>query len=168
LGRGVVRVARIFNTYGPRLSAEDGRVVSNVVSQALAGENITVFGDGSQTRSFCYVADTVDGLMKLMAYDGPQPGPVNIGNPVERTIHDLVEHVLALSGSTSEVVTRPLPIDDPRRRKPDIAKARELLGWAPTTTLEQGLRATIAWFEAKGVSSPAEIEIGDDDVRLTA
>jgi UDP-glucuronate decarboxylase len=167
LGRGVVRVARIFNTYGPRLSAQDGRVVSNVVSQALAGEDITVFGDGSQTRSFCYVADTVDGLMKLMAYDGPQPGPVNIGNPVERTIRDLVDRVLTLTGSASEVVTRPLPIDDPRRRKPDIAKARELLGWTPTTSLEQGLKATIAWFEAKGVSS-GEIDIEDDDVRLTA
>jgi UDP-glucuronate decarboxylase len=168
LGRGIVRVARIFNTYGPRLSADDGRVVSNVVSQALAGEDITVYGDGSQTRSFCYVADTVDGLMRLMAYDGPQPGPVNIGNPVERTIRDLVDRVLALTGSNSEVVTRPLPVDDPRRRKPDIGKARELLGWSPTTTLEQGLRNTIAWFEAKGVTQPRSADIGDDDVRLTA
>src|SRR4051794_1987210 len=118
LGRAEVRVARIFNTYGPRLSASDGRVVSNVVSQALNGEDITVFGDGSQTRSFCYVADMVEGLMALMEHEGPQPGPVNIGNPVERTVLELVDLVLALTGSTSEVVFRPLPIDDPRRRRP--------------------------------------------------
>ena len=168
LGRGVVRVARIFNTYGPRLSAEDGRVVSNVVSQALAGEDITVFGDGSQTRSFCYVADTVDGLMKLMAYDGSQPGAINIGNPVERTICDLVDRIMAITGSASEVVYRPLPVDDPRRRKPDITKARELLGWTPATTLEQGLKATIAWFEAKGLDAPLEGAEDDDELRLTA
>ncbi|MFC3070392.1 UDP-glucuronic acid decarboxylase family protein [Phenylobacterium soli] len=168
LGRGVVRVARIFNTYGPRLSASDGRVVSNVVSQALAGEDITVFGDGSQTRSFCFVDDTVAGLMKLMAYDGAQPGPINIGNPVERTICDLVDRVLAITGSSSEVVYRPLPIDDPRRRKPDIGKARELLGWSPETTLEQGLKATIAWFEKEAPASADAAEAGDDDVRLTA
>ena len=167
LGRGVVRVARIFNTYGPRLSAEDGRVVSNVVSQALAGEDITIFGDGSQTRSFCYVADTVDGLIKLMAYDGPQPGPINIGNPIERTICELVDVVLTLTGSSSEVVRRPLPVDDPRRRKPDIGKARELLKWSPETSLEQGLRATIAWFEAEAAAKPL-IGTDDDDVRLTA
>jgi UDP-glucuronate decarboxylase len=147
LKRGEVRVARIFNTYGPRLSAEDGRVVSNVVSQALAGDDITIFGDGSQTRSFCYVDDQVDGLVRLMEHDGPQPGPVNIGNPVERTICELVELVLNLTGSSSEVVYRPLPVDDPKRRRPDIAKAERLLGWSPTTSLEQGLRATIAWFE---------------------
>jgi UDP-glucuronate decarboxylase len=147
LGRADVRVARIFNTYGPRLSAQDGRVVSNVVSQALAGEDITVFGDGSQTRSFCYVADTVDGLIRLMEYEGPQPGPINIGNPVERTILDLVDVVLAMTGSGSEVAFEPLPVDDPRRRRPDIGRAERLLGWSPRTSLEQGLRATIAWFE---------------------
>lgn len=145
-----VRVARIFNTYGPRLSASDGRVVSNVVSQALNAEDITVFGDGSQTRSFCYVADQVEGLMKLMAYDGRQPGPINIGNPVERTILDLVDLVLALTRSPSQVVFHPLPQDDPRRRRPDIAKAERVLGWTPRTSLEQGLRATIAWFESAG------------------
>jgi len=155
-GRVAVRVARIFNTYGPRLSARDGRVVSNVVSQALNGEDITVFGDGSQTRSFCYVADLVDGLVKLMAYDGPQPGPVNIGNPSERTILELVEMVLALTGSSSQVVFHPLPQDDPRRRRPDIAKAKRLLGWGPKTALEHGLRATIAWFE--GQDRPARPE----------
>lgn len=148
-GRVTVRVARIFNTYGPRLSARDGRVVSSVVSQALNGEPITVFGDGSQTRSFCYVADLVDGLVKLMAHDGPQPGPVNIGNPTERTILELVELVLTLTGSSSQVVFHPLPQDDPRRRRPDIAKARRLLSWSPRTPLEEGLRATIAWFESQ-------------------
>lgn len=145
--RGEVRVARIFNTYGPRLSASDGRVVSNLVSQALAGDDITVFGDGSQTRSFCYVTDTVDGLVRLMEYEGPQPGAVNIGNPIERTILELVDLVLAITGSSSEVVIEPLPVDDPRRRRPDINKAEQLLGWTPRTSLEHGLRATVAWFE---------------------
>jgi len=167
LGRGVVRVARIFNTYGPRLSAEDGRVVSNVVSQALAGEDITIFGDGSQTRSFCYVADTVDGLIRLMALKGPQPGPINIGNPVERTICELVDVILALTGSSSEVVRRPLPVDDPRRRRPDISKAETLLKWSPRTTLEQGLRATIAWFEANAAATRFA-GADDDEIRLTA
>jgi UDP-glucuronate decarboxylase len=148
-GRVEVRVARIFNTYGPRLSASDGRVVSNVVSQALNGDDITVFGDGSQTRSFCYVADQVAGLMKLMAFDGPQPGPVNIGNPTERTILELVELVLNMTGSASQLVFHPLPQDDPRRRRPDISKAKRLLGWTPQTSLEDGLRATIAWFEGR-------------------
>src|SRR3954469_25826268 len=118
LGRAEVRVARIFNTYGPRLRASDGRVVSNVISQALAGDEITVFGDGSQTRSFCYVADTVDGLVRLMDFEGDQPGPVNLGNPIERTILELVDLVLAVTGSRSEVIHQPLPVDDPRRRRP--------------------------------------------------
>jgi UDP-glucuronate decarboxylase len=150
--RADVRVARIFNTYGPRLSASDGRVVSNVVSQALNGDDITVFGDGSQTRSFCFVADQVEGLMKLMAHEGPQPGPVNIGNPTERTILELVDLVLAMTRSSSQMVFRPLPQDDPKRRRPDISKAERLLGWTPRTSLEQGLRATIAWFEAEDMS----------------
>jgi UDP-glucuronate decarboxylase len=149
LGKAEVRVVRIFNTYGPRLDASDGRVVSNVVSQALAGDDITVFGDGSQTRSFCYVDDEIDGLVRLMEYDGPQPGPVNIGNPAEKTILELVDLVLALTGSNSEVVFQPLPTDDPKRRRPDISKAERLLGWAPKTPLEQGLRATIRWFEQR-------------------
>jgi UDP-glucuronate decarboxylase len=148
LGRASVRVARIFNTYGPRLSASDGRVISSVVSQALAGDDITIFGDGAQTRSFCYVADQVDGLAQLMEFDGPQPGPVNIGNPVELTILELVETVLAITGSRSDVVFLPLPVDDPKRRRPDIRKAERLLGWTPKVSLEQGLRATIAWFES--------------------
>lgn len=149
LGKAEVRVVRIFNTYGPRLDASDGRVVSNVVSQALAGEDITVFGDGSQTRSFCYVDDEIDGLVRLMEYDGAQPGPVNIGNPSEKTILELVDLVLALTGSTSEVVFQALPTDDPKRRRPDISKAERLLGWTPKTPLEQGLRATIRWFEER-------------------
>lgn len=146
-GRGEVRVARIFNTYGPRLSALDGRVVSNLVSQALADEPITVFGDGSQTRSFCYVDDMVAGLVALMEHEGPQPGPVNLGNPVELSVRQLVDVVLDLTGSGSEVVHRPLPVDDPRRRRPDIGRAAEVLGWRPETALEDGLRRTIDWFD---------------------
>jgi UDP-glucuronate decarboxylase len=164
LGKAEVRVARIFNTYGPRLDASDGRVVSNVVSQALAGEDITVFGDGSQTRSFCFVDDQIDGLTRLMEYDGAQPGPVNIGNPAEKTILELVDLVLALTGSSSEVVFHPLPTDDPKRRRPDIAKAERLLGWAPKTPLEIGLRATIAWFEQRD----GRPKRGREGLRLTA
>jgi UDP-glucuronate decarboxylase len=141
-----VRVARIFNTYGPRMRADDGRVVSNVICQALSGEDITVYGDGRQTRSFCYVSDLVDGFLRLMAYEGKLPGAVNLGNPNELTIADLVKRVLAMTGSRSAVVTRPLPIDDPRRRRPDIARATKLLGWQPRTSLETGLKATVAWF----------------------
>lgn len=148
-GRGEVRVARIFNTYGPRLSAADGRVVSNLVSQALADEAITVFGDGSQTRSFCYVDDMIGGLIALMEHEGPQPGPVNLGNPTELSVSDLVEVVLELTGSSSEVVHRPLPVDDPRRRRPDIARAAEVLDWRPQTPLEEGLRRTIDWFDGR-------------------
>jgi len=141
-----VRVARIFNTYGPRMRADDGRVVSNVICQALSGDAITVHGDGSQTRSFCYVSDLVDGLMRLMNHDGPMPGPVNLGNPNEMTVSELVSRVLALTEPRSPVVRKPLPVDDPRRRRPDIARATNLLGWAPKTTLETGLKATITWF----------------------
>jgi UDP-glucuronate decarboxylase len=145
-GRADVRVARIFNTYGPRMRADDGRVVSNVICQALAGEDITIYGDGSQTRSFCYVSDLVDGFLRLMAYQGPFPGAVNLGNPVELTVGDLAEKVLAMTGSSSRLVTRPLPVDDPRRRRPDITRAKQILGWSPRTSLEVGLKATIAWF----------------------
>ena len=145
-GRASVRVARIFNTYGPRMRADDGRVVSNVVCQALEGRDITVYGDGSQTRSFCYVDDLIDGLTRLARHDGAQPGPVNLGNPVELTVGDLVARVLAMTGSDSAVVRRPLPVDDPRRRRPDASRARALLGWSADTSLEVGLRATVAWF----------------------
>ena len=159
--RAEVRVARIFNTYGPRMRADDGRVVSNVVTQALAGDDITVYGEGCQTRSFCYASDLIDGLLRLMAHEralgGPPPGPVNLGNPVELTVADLVERVVALTGSRSKVVNRPLPEDDPKRRRPDISRAAALLGWAPRTTLEAGLRATVAWFdeEARRSAAPA-------------
>jgi UDP-glucuronate decarboxylase len=145
-GRADVRVARIFNTYGPRLAASDGRVVSAVVSQAIAGRNITVFGDGMQTRAFCYVDDLTEGLVRLSVHKGPQPGPVNLGNPVENTIRELVRLVVRLTGSSSKVVHLPLPVDDPQRRRPDISKASRLLRWSPATPLERGLRATIDWF----------------------
>lgn len=146
-GRADVRVARIFNTYGPRMRADDGRVVSNAITQALDGSDITVYGDGSQTRSFCYADDLVDGLMRLMAYDGEQPGAVNLGNPSELTVSDLIERVLALTGSPSAIVHHALPVDDPRRRRPDISRAQALLGWSPGTGLSAGLKATIAWFQ---------------------
>jgi UDP-glucuronate decarboxylase len=121
-------------------------VVSNVICQALAGDDITVYGDGSQTRSFCYVSDLVDGFLRLMAYEGAFPGAVNLGNPVELTVGGLAEKVLAMTGSSSRIVTRPLPVDDPRRRRPDISLAKKLLGWSPRTSLDAGLKATIAWF----------------------
>jgi UDP-glucuronate decarboxylase len=145
-GRVEVRVARIFNTYGPRMRVDDGRVVSNVVCQALANEDITIYGDGAQTRSFCYVSDLIDGFLRLMAYEDRLPGPVNLGNPNELAIRDLVERVIAMTGSRSAIVNRPLPVDDPRRRRPDITRATKLLGWRPRTPLEVGLKATVAWF----------------------
>ncbi|GLS53685.1 UDP-glucuronic acid decarboxylase family protein [Methylobacterium gregans] len=141
-----VRVARIFNTYGPRMRADDGRVVSNVICQALTGADITVYGDGQQTRSFCYVSDLVDGLMRLMARAETPDGPVNLGNPREMTVAELVALVLRMTGSPSAIVRRPLPVDDPQRRRPDIARAERLLGWGPRVALEAGLEATIAWF----------------------
>ena len=144
--RAEVRVARIFNTYGPRMRADDGRVVSNVITQALEGADITVYGDGSQTRSFCYAHDLVDGLVRLMAYEGDQPGPVNLGNPTELTVAELVDRVLGMVDTRSSVIHQPLPVDDPRRRRPDISRAKELLGWQPRTTLVSGLQSTIAWF----------------------
>ena len=144
--RADVRVVRIFNTYGPRMDPDDGRVVSNVICQALSGAPITLYGDGRQTRSFCFVDDLVDGLLAMMAHDGPQPGPVNLGNPHELTMLDLVERVLQLTGSRSPVVHLPLPTDDPRRRKPDIGRARALLHWQPRIDLQPGLEATIPYF----------------------
>lgn len=148
-GRAEVRVVRIFNTYGPRMDPDDGRVVSNVVCQALSDSPITIYGDGSQTRSFCFVDDLVEAILRMMALDGEQPGPVNIGNPDELTVSDLVERVLRLTGSASKVSYLPLPEDDPRRRKPDIGRAQQLLGWHPRVELEQGLEATIAYFQAQ-------------------
>ena len=145
--RGIdVAVARIFNTYGPRLSPGDGRVVSNFVVQALATEPLTVYGDGSQTRSLCYVADEVGGLLALL--DSTEAGPVNIGNPDERTVLDLATRVIEATGSGSEIVFRPLPTDDPTRRCPDITLARRTLGWEPVTTLAEGLARTVEYFAA--------------------
>ncbi|MCB0215812.1 MAG: SDR family oxidoreductase [Caldilineae bacterium] len=141
-----IRVARIFNTYGPRMHPFDGRVVSNFIRQALSGEDITLYGDGSQTRSFCYVDDLIDGFLRMM--EGQHPGPMNLGNPGEFTIRELAEMVIALSGSTSRIVqARDLPEDDPLQRKPDITLARGALGWEPSVPLHEGLGRTIAWFQ---------------------
>ncbi len=158
-----IKVARIFNTYGPRMHPNDGRVVSNLIVQALRGEPITLFGDGTQTRSFCYVDDLVDGLMRLMAAPDDFTGPVNLGNEAEFTILALAEQVIRLTGSTSRVVRRPLPADDPKQRKPDVLLARQRLAWQATVPLEQGLERTIAYFsrllrdgsEAKPGAAPA-------------
>ncbi len=145
-GRAEVRVARIFNTYGPRMRADDGRVVSNVVTQALAGDDITIYGDGTQTRSFCFVSDLIEGLVRLAALEEPPPSAVNLGNPVELNVAELVDRVMAMTGSASRVVRLPLPVDDPRRRRPDIGLARAILDWQPRVGLEAGLKATIEWF----------------------
>ena len=142
-----IRVARIFNTYGPRMAADDGRVVSNFIVQALRGEPITIYGDGSQTRSFCYVDDLVDGLVALMNNEAGEPGPVNLGNPGEFTMLELAETILELTGSASAIEYRELPEDDPRQRQPDISKAKSMLGWQPTVALKEGLVNTIAYFD---------------------
>jgi len=141
-----IKVARIFNTYGPRMLPDDGRVVSSFVVQALRGEPLTVNGDGSQTRSFCYVDDLVDGLIRLMNSPAEVTGPVNLGNPAEFTVLELAKQVLALTGGASPIEHCPLPPDDPVRRRPDIARARELLGWEPTVPLEDGLKRTVDYF----------------------
>jgi UDP-glucuronate decarboxylase len=143
-----VKVVRIFNTYGPRMHPNDGRVVSNFIVQALKGENITVYGDGAQSRSFCYVDDLVEAMSRMMATPRSVTGPINIGNPNEFTIRELAELIIELTGSKSRIVTAPLPSDDPRQRQPDITKARELLGWLPQIQLREGLVKTIAYFDA--------------------
>lgn len=142
-----IKVARIFNTYGPRMHPNDGRVVSNFVVQALLGRDITIFGDGQQTRSFCYVSDLVDGLVRLMDSADDVTGPINLGNPTEFTMRELAELVLELTGSGSQMVFRPLPADDPRQRQPNITRARETLGWQPTVALRDGLARTIEFFD---------------------
>ncbi len=139
------RIVRIFNTYGPRMRAKDGRVVSNFIVQALTGEALTIYGDGSQTRSFCYVDDLIEGIMRL--FERGTSEPVNIGNPDEFTVRELAELVLRMTASRSSIVPRPLPVDDPQQRCPDIARARETLGWRPTVDLEEGLGRTIAHFK---------------------
>lgn len=139
------RIARIFNTYGPNMDRDDGRVVSNFIMQSLRGEPLTIYGSGRQTRSFCYVSDLVDGLVRLMEARKVD-GPVNLGNPRERTVGSMATLIRRLSGSRSRIVRRPLPADDPRRRRPDISKAKRLLGWVPRFSLEEGLPLTIRWF----------------------
>jgi UDP-glucuronate decarboxylase len=157
-----IKVARIFNTYGPRMHPNDGRVVSNFIVQALLGREITVYGDGQQTRSFCYVDDLIDGIVRLMDSADHLTGPVNIGNPAEFSIRELAEMVIAITGSRSTIVSRPLPADDPRQRQPKINKARDLLGWTPRTPLKEGLVRTIAYFEDRlkeeGVRALLEVE----------
>ncbi len=142
-----IKIARIFNTYGPRMHPRDGRVVSNFALQALRNEDITIYGGGTQTRSFCYVDDLIDGLMRLMDSPRETIGPVNLGNPHEMSIRELAEAIIAKTGSTSQLVDHPLPDDDPLRRCPDITRAREWLGWSPRVPLHEGLDPTIAWFQ---------------------
>jgi UDP-glucuronate decarboxylase len=142
-----IKVARIFNTYGPRMHPNGGRVVSNFIVQALLGRDITVYGDGSQTRSFCYVDDLIDGLVRLMATSAEVTGPANIGNPIEFSVLELASMVIDLTGSHSRIVHRPRPEDDPKQRRPDISRAQDLLDWKPRTMLKDGLTSTIAYFD---------------------
>ena len=142
-----IKVARIFNTYGPHMHPNDGRVVSNFIVQALKGQPITLYGDGEQTRSFCYVSDLIDGFIRLMDSPDDFTGPVNLGNPGEFTIRQLAEKIIEMTGSSSTLIFQPLPADDPRQRRPDITLAKEMLGWEPTIQLEEGLIRTIAYFE---------------------
>jgi dTDP-glucose 4,6-dehydratase len=148
------RIVRIFNTYGPRMRPNDGRVVSNFIVQALRGEPLTVYGDGSQTRSFCYVDDLIEGIVR--AFERGTPEPINLGNPAEFTVRQLADLVLRLTGSTAGIVARPLPTDDPRVRQPDIGRAREQLGWEPGVPLEAGLRRTIEYF-GRTAGQPAAV-----------
>ena len=143
------KVIRIFNTYGPRMAVNDGRVISNFVVQALRGEDITIYGDGSQTRSFQYVSDLIEGMIRVMATDDSFTGPVNLGNPGEFTMLELAEKVIAQTGSRSKLVFRPLPEDDPKMRRPDISLAKKELDWAPKVSLDEGLEKTIAYFKHK-------------------
>lgn len=143
-----IKIVRIFNTYGPRMRPDDGRVVSNFIVQALRGEDITIYGDGSQTRSFCYVDDLIEGFIRMMAVDAHVTGPINLGNPVEFTIGELANAVVALTGSRSAIVHHALPVDDPRQRRPDITRAGRELDWQPKTQLIEGLEKTIAYFES--------------------
>jgi UDP-glucuronate decarboxylase len=142
-----IKVARIFNTYGPRMRPDDGRVVSNFIMQALQNEDITIYGDGLQTRSFCYVDDLIDGLVRLMGSSDDVTGPLNLGNSTECTMLELAQLIIDLTGSRSEICFRPLPIDDPRQRQPDITKAKTILNWVPRTSLREGLTKTVAYFD---------------------
>jgi UDP-glucuronate decarboxylase len=149
-----IKVVRIFNTYGPRMHPNDGRVVSNFIMQALKGEDITIYGDGKQTRSFCFVDDLVEAIIRAMNTPDDFTGPVNIGNPKEFTILQLAELVIKLTGSKSQLVFKPLPSDDPRQRQPDISLAKQVLGWSPTTELELGLERTIRYFKDRAANGP--------------
>lgn len=153
----VTKIVRIFNTYGPRMRPTDGRVVSNFIVQALRGEDLTIYGDGDQTRSFCFVDDLVEGLVRFMAADTSIGGPINLGNPGEFTVRSLAELVLELTGSRSRIVRRPLPVDDPRQRRPDISTAARLLDWHPTIDLVEGLARTIVHFDALLSQTPAAV-----------
>jgi UDP-glucuronate decarboxylase len=152
-----IKVVRIFNTYGPRMHPNDGRVVSNIIVQALKGEDITIYGDGMQTRSFCYVDDLIEAMIRAMNTPDDFTGPINIGNPTEFTILELAKHVLELTASTSRLVFKPLPSDDPRQRKPDISLAKEKLNWTPKIELTQGLIKTIEYFRTKLEFQPARV-----------
>ena len=167
LARGVdVRIARIFNTYGPLMRPDDGRVVSNVICQALAGSEVTVYGNGEQTRSFCFVEDLVDGLMRLMEVGGPVRAPVNLGNPEEYSINEMVQVVLRATGARSRLVHKPLPQDDPRRRCPDISRANALLHWSPRIPFAEGLERTIDWF--RSTQQPAAGHRAEDRATVVA
>jgi dTDP-glucose 4,6-dehydratase len=158
-------IVRIFNTYGPRMRPHDGRVVTSFITQALDGEPLTIYGDGSQTRSFCYVDDLVRGIVAML--DSDEPGPINLGNPAEHTVTELAEMVLGLTGSSSVVEYHPLPVDDPMRRKPLVDRAREVLGWTPVVSVEDGLRRTIAHFlgDREEIGSPGFALLGACPVR---
>ena len=156
-GRCDARIARIFNTYGPRMRADDGRVVSNLVVQALNGADMTIYGDGSQTRSFCFVSDLIDGLIKMMECKRPCESPVNLGNPQEITMRELASQIAVLTQSAARITFCDLPADDPRRRRPDISRATELLGWTPRVGLDEGLRLTIAYFARSAKRRPASV-----------
>ena len=153
-----ISVARIFNTYGPRMHPNDGRVVSNFIVQALKGEPITLYGDGSQTRAFCYVDDLIEGWVRLMAAPDDVTGPINLGNPVETTVAELAQKIIDLTGSRSKIEHRPLPVDDPTQRCPDISRAKSLLGWEPKVPLETGLKKTIEYFDRLLGSNAAPVE----------
>ncbi len=156
-----IKVGRIFNTYGPRMRPDDGRVVSNFIVQALRGEDLTIYGDGSQTRSFCYVDDLIEAFVRLMATEDDVQGPLNLGNPGEFTVRELAEIVIALTGSRSQIRYLPLPKDDPRQRKPNIEQAKALLDWEPKVALQDGLASTIAYFDGQltGAHTPAAMEV---------
>ncbi|MED5617839.1 UDP-glucuronic acid decarboxylase family protein [Ideonella sp. BN130291] len=153
-----IKVARIFNTYGPRMQVNDGRVVSNFIVQALRNEPITLYGDGTQTRSFCFVTDLVEAFIRLMDTPDDLTGPVNLGNPVEHTVRELADKIVALTGSRSAIVHKPLPMNDPVRRRPDISQAKAVLGWEPKVGVDDGLKQTIAYFDELLKKGPAALE----------